>query len=853
MLAEAAGTFALVALRAPPDVARVARLEIRARFLEKALAASNNDHAVLFEQMVESSFPGIEEEDKEIVRMACKAVLSDLEQEGRVVILGPVFMTRYAFQQKKLRLTGMLSQSERGTMEWGKVLDFIVGNGRGTLVGKQEWRKASKLLREGGALSCTSSRVQVSTLPKPLDLLYEWIALTHKPVELNSVLSHVTGVKGVLDWDLLEAARSDERFRVFGTYLWVESLAKELEEQWARSLDAARTALDARRWSVSNLPSTPDARGWNPPQKFSQLVEARLGELAEQRGCEMIGPGLWAKPLAFCDSAAQHFARLRKIETNLGEIREGLGLKGAAFRGRILYKLVRLLDESGFVRIGDRFVHRARLGDAIAALIASGAPEPVPWADVVANLRKSHKTEIGREEIRRVLEGSQVFTCCPEGIYLAERKASLSETQQSVIGAFADRGYAGDSAISARVKEDWKKIATPSEVTAALGGDRLYTRIYGGWALAPEFDWLADARAHLVASEAGQWAKGLIGRVNPEEEKGLVTSVERERGSLSVKTATFFITGADMLNSRLQIYWETSGLFPAGRFVATFRGPSGAEVTVRGDGGSALIQLPLGFWSSLGLQHGDEVRASALGGWPPRYDLSPTGARDPAMAEIAEAVTGKFLQATTACAGDMGTAMEAILEVSQTPLVASEICDALLLCQIRAERAAVVAYLGKYSYLVRTPGGSYRLDPERRGRYLLRIAELEEQVRKAKDDARQAETMILAFRGENARLKNENRELRNRVSSLEVERLKYGEVQQSAKSAIDRLNSQLKSTVAQNAASVKRISELETKIEELIDENRKMQVLLARPIWIKLLDAVKGLFKPSPRRPGVSA
>ena len=183
-------------------------------------------------------------------------------------------------------------------------------------------------------------------------------------------------------------------------------------------------------------------------------------------------------------------------------------------------------------------------------------------------------------------------------------------------------------------------------------------------------------------------------------------------------------------------------------------------------------------------------------------------------------------------------------------MTAADIRDALLLCHIHTDVQAVARHLRDYSYFRRLPGGAYRIDDERRRRYLLRIRDLEEQVRKAREESRQAETMILAYRGENARLKNEARELRNRVSSLELERLKLVEAQQTAKASLEKLSVQAKMAAAQSAGAQKRISELESRIEELMAENRRLLTLISRPVWAKALDFLKGLFGSSRRRTG---
>jgi len=852
-IAGAAGAFALVALKAPPEVSRVARLEIRARFLEKVLSSGTDDRAVFVEDVLDACFPGLDPEGRDIVRQATRAILRDLEQEGRAIVLGPLFMTRYAFQQKKLRLTGMLSQLEHKAMEWGKALDFVVGNGKGSLVGKQEWRKASRLLREGGALSCTSTRVQVASELEPLDLMYEWMALTRRPVEANTVLSQVTGIKGVLDPALFNQAKSDERFRAFGDFLWLESLAGQLEEQWTRAGKAARTALDVRRWAVSNLPSAPDSRHWSYPSRFMDLVEERLGKLAAAQGLSEIGSGVWANAVVFYDACSQHFARLKKMETSLPEVKEGLGLKGTRLSGQAIWKIAGLLGAAGFRRLGPRFVHSQRLGAALAALIEEGAPEPLAWQDVTTALRKWHRADLMKDDVRRALEDDERVVCTLDGVFRRSREATVSELQQSVMAAVGDKGYASDSEIAGQVKADWNKITNTAGLQAVLSQDRLFTRIHGGWALAPEFDWIADARAHLGASPAGAWSLGLVGRAGEENEPVLVTSVERDQNSLACRSASFFVTGSDITNSRLQVYWETSGLFPPGRFIAAVKGPLDVNVTVHGDGGAALIQFPHGFWESLGISHGDEVRMVAVGGWPPSYEIVPTGRRDEDMAESGERIRGLFERAVSECEPELGAQVEAVLRAAEAAMTATEIRDALALCRVHAGRSEVAAHLRDYSYLRRLPGGAYWLDEERRRRYLLRIKDLEEQLRKGREDSRQAETMILAFRGENARLKNEARELRNRVSSLELERLKLVDAQQAAKTSIEKLNTQTKTVAGQHAGAMKRISELEARVEEVMAENRHLGVLLSRPVWVKILDFLKTLFGVGPAQMGRTA
>ena len=852
-VAGAAGAFALVALKAPPEVSRVARLEIRARFLERVLSSGTDDRTVLVEDVLDACFPGLDPEGRDIVRQACKAILRDLEQEGRAIVLGPLFITRYAFQQKKLRLTGMLSQLERKVMEWGKALEFVVGNGKGSLVGKQEWRKVSRLLREGGSLSCTSTRVQIASQPEPLDLMHEWMVLTRRPVAVNAVLSQVTGIKGVLDASLFDQARSDDRFRVFGDFLWLESLAGQLEEQWIHTGKAASVALDAHRWATSNLPGAPDSRHWSYPAKFTDLVQRRLGELARAQGLSEIGSGVWANAAVFYDACSQHFARLKKIETSLLEVKEGLGLKGTRLSGQAIWRIAQLLGDAGFQRLGSRFVHSQRLSAALSALIEEGAPEPLTWQDVAAALRKWHRAGLTKEEVRTALEGDERVVCTQDGVFRKAREALVAELQQSVMTAIGDKGYASDSEIAGQVKADWNKITNLSSLHAVLSQDRMFTRIHGGWGLAPEFDWIADARAHLGASPGGARSLGLVGRAGEEHETALVTSVERDQNSFAARSASFFLTGSDIMNSRLQIYWETSGLFPAGRFVATIKGPLDVNVTVHGDGGAALIQFPHGFWESLGVSHGDEVRMVSVGGWPPSYEIAPTGRHDDGMAESGERIRAAFESAVAACEPELGAQVEAVLRAAEVPLTASEIRDALALCRVHTGRAQVAAHLRDYRYFTRLPGGAYWLDEERRRRYLLRIRDLEERIRKAREDSRQAETMILAFRGENARLKNEARELRNRVSSLELERLKLAEAQQLAKSSLEKLNAHAKNVAGQHASAVKRLSELEAKIEEVIAENRQLNILISRPVWARAVDFLKTLFGVGPAHQGRGA
>ncbi|MDP2858916.1 MAG: hypothetical protein Q8P50_13195 [Bacillota bacterium] len=845
-LAGAASAFALVALKAPPEVSRVARLEIRARFLEKVLSAGTDDRAVLAEDVLDACFPGLDPEGRDIVRQACKAILRDLEQEGRAIVLGPLFITRYAFQQKKLRLTGMLSQLERKAMEWGKALDFIVGNGKGSLMGKQEWRKVSRLLREGGALSCTSTRVQVASQPEPLDLMHDWMALTRRPVEIDTVLNQVTGIKGMLDKALFEQAASDERFCALGDFLWLKDFSGQLEDQWIRALKAARTALDVYRWSASNLPSAPDSRHWSYPKRFTDLVCMRLGEIAAGAGLSEIGRGAWADPGIFYDACAQHFGRLKKIEVTLAEIKEGLGLKGTRLSGRAIWNLALLLSDAGFQRLGPRFVHVQRLSAALWTLIEEGAPEPLAWQDACGALRKWHRADLTKDEMRKALEADGRLVCAQDGVFRKDRGASVTEIQQSVMTAIGEKGYASDSEIIGQVKSDWNKIANVGSVQQVLSTDQLFTRIHGGWALAPEFDWIADARAHLGASPAGDWSLGLVGRASDDQEPKLVSSVDRDQNSFAARSACFFVTGSDILNSRLQIYWETSGLFPAGRFVASIKGPLDVHVTVHGDGGAALVQFPHGFWESLGISHGDEVRMVSLGGWPPAYEIAPTGRHDESMGETGERIQTAFENAVAQCDPGLGAQVEAVLQAARVPMTACEIRDALALCRVHADRSQVATHLRDYSYFTRLAGGAYYLDEDRRRRYLLRIRDIEEQLRKTREDSRQAETMILAFRGENARLKNEARELRNRVSGLELERLKLVEAQQAAKTSLEKLNTQAKNVAGQHAAAVKKSSELEARVEELMAEARQLNMLLARPIWAKALDFLKTLFGVAP-------
>lgn len=852
MSAEAASVFANVALKAPPDIARVARLEIRARFLDKVIMSQSGDNALVFDSFLDTCFPGVSSSQKELLRQASKAVLSDLEQEGRVLVLGPLFMTRYAFQQKKLRLIGMLSQHERGVLEWGKALDFIVGNGKGTLVGRQEWRKVSRLLREGGTLLCNSSRVQSQSAQKPLDLLHEWMSLTLRPIKMNSALNQAIGHKGTLDEHLFEAARQDPRFRAVGDYLWLELFASDLEARWAKALDSVRTAVDARRWSISNLSNAQDLRNSSPPKDFCKLLQSKLGQMAEDKGFERVGDGLWAKPDVFMAQALQHFRRLKKLEITLSEMREGLGLRDSRLSGGTLWSLTLLLGQAGFVRQGRRFFHAPRVADAVRSLIESGAPEPLLWADVQSHLKHQHKLEITKDELRRVLERDVSLVSTAEGLLLRERKASPDQVRQSLSAALGDRGYASDQAICSQVREDWGLVATPSQVSDILSGDLLYTRIHGGWALAPEFDWIAETRSHLTRSDEDSWGRGFLGWLSAEDEAGLTTSVEREKGSFTARSATFFVTGADILNSRLQIYSDVSALFPAGRFVAVFRGAGGIEATVRGDGNSCMIQFPLGFLRSGGLTHGDEVRITSSGGWPPRYELQPTGNFDARMRSIGESLETDIVR-TLAHTHTLEESLEAALRLASCPVSVCEIADMLALCSIRPGYRTLVSEMRKYSYFKRQPGGRYTLDSAKRRQYLLRISDLEEQIRKMKDEVRQAETMVLAFRGENAKLKSENRELKQRLSNLEVERLRSSEAMQTAKNAIERLNSQLRNATTQQADLQKRLEAAESMVGDLVEQNKRLLIEISKTPWIKIARFFRRLFGQTTRDTGFPA
>ncbi len=568
--AEAASVFAKVSIKAPAEIAKVARLEIKTRFLNDLVRNDESDAAFVFERVIDACFPQVNGHDKELFRQASRIVLSDLEQQGKVVLLGPLFMTKYAFQQKKLKLIGLLSQKERRTLEWSKALEFMVGSSRADLVGKHEWKKAARLLREGGVLSCSSDRVKLGCSMSPLDLVHEWMSLTRRPVRQGTPLTQAIGHKATLDRMMLEKASADPRFVLLREYLWLSTLMDEIESKWLDALRTGETGQHLTLWLGGEFKGHRENRAWGPPKEFCSYLESRLAQIAQDSGYRRIGAAIWADKERFFAHIGVWSKRLKKAEVSMRQIREDLGLKGSAVHGSVWWHIRRRMNEAGFTRMGDRFWHAARIQDAVRVLIGSGTPEPLGWNELMSALRERHKIEIRQQELKRLLEQDLSVVCAAEGVFLRERQATVCQVKHSAEIAVGDTGYASSPQICEQVKKDWGKVATPSTIDVALCTDKLYTHIHGGWALAPEFDWIWAIRAQMAPSEPGAWADGVIGWVPDESESSLVTDTWHEGRGALLQAATLLVTGQDVSNSRLRIYPCLRELFPNARFVASF-------------------------------------------------------------------------------------------------------------------------------------------------------------------------------------------------------------------------------------------------------------------------------------------
>ncbi len=245
--------------------------------------------------------------------------------------------------------------------------------------------------------------------------------------------------------------------------------------------------------------------------------------------------------------------------------------------------------------------------------------------------------------------------------------------------------------------------------------------------------------------------------------------------------------------------------------------------------------------SSLGLQHADEVKIVRLGGWPPVYEIVPTGKFDPTMRDSGKQIAERFV---TAARGETGlqTLVDAVLETAGCAMSVCEISDALALCSCRPGYRVLREHLRKYTYYRRVADGRYLICVGRRRQYQLRIADLEDRVRSIKQDLRKAETMVLALRSENAKLKTENRGFRQRVSGLELERLRITESLSLSSTNVERLNQQLREAERRVQDLDERLRQSEHLADELMLHNRRLQTELRRPVWRVVLDSIIKLF-----------